>query len=115
MLVYRYELDGIGPYRTENKKVQDLSDEICSAHCSWKHPERWPTIGKDTNYAGCGLGYYCACPSRSSLATWFNRYNRRLKAAGFKIHVYEVKDYIMGNSGKQLAFRRDTARLIQIL
>lgn len=112
MIVYRYEFRGVGPYRTaeKDKTIQALRDEISGAHCCITHPD----IERDTNWK-FNFEYVCGCPSRSSLANWFNRYNKRLKAAGFRIHVYETEDYIEGTSGKQLAFRKDTAKLVQVL
>jgi hypothetical protein len=49
--------------------------------------------------------FYCGCDSIKGLKSWFKGFNPMLLRNGFNLVEYEVRNYIEGQSGKQVVFK----------
>lgn len=129
MFIYRLQkekdngdLFGIGPYRkahliTDCIEEQMILSSMLSDHNDWEHPcrrEDLPTFHPyDDDIEESDL--FCGCPSIESLTDWFEGYVSDLLRMGFDIVKYEVSDYIMGLSGKQVFITEDWAQGSEII
>lgn len=101
---------GFGPYRSDGPF--SLSSDMSDDH-SYGSNER-PEIFGDT-LSGLDRdrmmdnNFYCACPTISSLKTWFDGWMEDLKEEGYVVVEYTVNDsdIVPTKSGKQVAFFAD--------
>ena len=106
--VYRLEYaDGKGPYIDidglgVSKSALEMLEELSDAHSNDMafHPPIYLDIDSNVD-----KGMLCACPTEKALKRWFGVYFEPLLKIGFRVAVYETRDYIMGNSRRQLMFR----------
>ena len=121
MIAYRLEHKEYkcGIYRLHdairsNTNILELSIMIGSAHGDYSHPAAWEDImGWDFDKH---KDYICACPSMAELKEWFTGYLNDIIKLGFVINVYDVHyDYMIGHSGKQIAFNKNTAELVKTI
>ena len=114
--VYRYEIDlGIylgkinpGPYTaycnletnvgTNRVLLYNISNLLCKKHLQETHP----CIRSEVNMHS---DFYCGCDSIKGLKSWFKGFNPMLLRNGFNLVEYEVRNYIEGQSGKQVVFK----------
>lgn len=120
--VYRYELDEVvnsfggeienpGPYTAQRGGTGIFGDkegmyiELYESMCRKHNRSSHPTKGEDN--IGFDEDIFCACPSLEQLKNWFKGYNRKLIDIGFNLVEYRVKTFVMGDSGKQVGFKRE--------
>lgn len=99
--IYRYEKDGLGPYRSfkDSYKLQN-------AHRNRKDRlnlfDDFPTNDERIlQYRK----YKCACPTEKLLKNWFRGFNSRLRKDGVDMYEIKVKEMVTGKSGYQVFFR----------
>jgi hypothetical protein len=95
-LFYRVERDGVGPYRgydgTETKLEEMLCDHGLDYRCN--HPTPWeePQIGSRMDDAD----YRCGFHSMEQMMEWFDGWGDALAEYGFRVHVYDIPEFIRG-------------------
>ena len=122
--VYRYEINEVingyggqtienpGPYRArcggddvfgdeKKEKYFELYNDMCNKHGGNSHPTR------SEDKLGYDDDVFCACATLEDLKKWFKGYNKKLIAVGFNLVEYRVKTFKMGESGKQVGFKRE--------
>lgn len=126
MRVWRVEhRDGYGPYRfrPNNKKADSLSLRLGNAH-GWDYD---PETGEDRHpgphgdglsniiVSRDGMDYLFGCPSRETLAEWFEGFGEDLHDAGYTVTVWDVVEAHVGTSGRQVMYDGDAAVLVDLL
>jgi hypothetical protein len=122
MNVYRLEHpdSGLGPYHhTFTDERRDRLNEIIDEYeCFFEEnaPSIFNDILQDGDIPDDGYSAYwpnaigpndeilTGCPTLQKLEDWFGGHFEMLLEMGFKVYELQVTDYIMGTSGKQLAF-----------
>jgi hypothetical protein len=118
--VYRYENDlGIGPYRAGSWGAGGEHGKMWDSHAGLHHPawssevdwiegeDEYGTYrGSILEFEECPRRYLAACDSREALDAWFDGWQDKLEANGFKVVEYTVPDenVVDGGSGLQCAF-----------
>lgn len=111
--IFRLEKDGEGPYAGGFKSRLDMARE---------HSE-YDEYGYKIRPAATDFGYdfysfpahlKFACDSLEKLLWWFDGWMNRIMSEGFSINEYEIdkRFVIKGNSGKQVVFNKEHAKLI---
>lgn len=105
--VYRIERNGLGPYRAdETNNLYNILGP--NPHADLAHPSKgddlWGTQAgarweREENFI-----LQCACPCPHSLARWFRGCILPLYRFGFAVYEIQVKEYYMGESGRQCFF-----------
>jgi hypothetical protein len=99
--VYRVQnTESIGPY-IGNGAFGDWYWKMLDHHCDHNHPNR-----REDGFLDLGFTtkHVFGFDSIDKLKWWFDEYLIHLIYAGFIIAKYEVDDYILGDSGKQVIF-----------
>lgn len=100
--VYRvqHNAENIGPYTGGHSADEEWWEKMTTYHADFHHPN----LREDDLTIYCNSEYVCAFDSLDKLKSWFDGYLFNLIDAGFIIAEYEVDDYIIGISGKQVVF-----------
>lgn len=110
MVVYRVEMpDGLGPYWSED--CEKFRYRMGSKH---NRSDTHPTPDKDFSGENYKSGFVFGFDSMQKLFQWFGGFIRTILNNGGKIVKYTIDDnhVIMGHSGRQLVFDRDSAQLV---
>lgn len=106
--VYRYENDkGEGPYRFSYTGDRHPLISMCDSHTDADHPVwlTWWGDG-DFSYEEIEPEHLAACDSREALDAWFDGWQDKLEANGFRVVEYTVpaENVVDSRSGLQVAF-----------
>ncbi len=103
MLVYRIEAAcGKGPYGGRCNVNFSKHNTVENHPCYW--------CDGLTEWAIQNNGF-TACGSIELLFSWFKDYIKQLIDCNAYITIYDTDHYMFGESGKQLVFRRESAKL----
>lgn len=117
--VYRYELNGAGPYTSgcgqKTREQIELAFILGYSHMDRKHPSINVDLRNHINE--CGDNLVCACPSKRKLQVWFKGFHSRIKKAGYKLKKYVMpREYVyVGESKQQVAFDPDKALAVEVV
>lgn len=98
--VYRYEKNGVGPYRHDN-------DNIFEMRMAHSKGEERPGLFEDLPIKFYKKGVLCAFSHLTHLKTWFDGWIEEIEKRGFKLYKIEVKATLPSKSGKQVFFHPD--------
>lgn len=94
--IYRYEKDGIGPYRHPDGTMRDLAINHAG--------EDWPGLFDDVPLRFYKKDLLSGFSHMSHLNQWFIGWHNRLKEEGFEVHEIIVSAVTPSISGKQTFF-----------
>jgi hypothetical protein len=83
--------------------------------CRHARTNKHPAFGMDFEPFFSRPEYYAGCPSLKSLREWFRGYLSAMHRAGYVIKVFESNEVLHGVSGKQVAFVRQSAKLVKVI
>jgi hypothetical protein len=108
--IFRVERkDGLGPFHANFYQKLWFYDEPLSKE--WRQSQlKFP--GFKTDFTGVTNDYISGVEMRSQLDTWFKPFFAYLKQEGYVIAEYQCDDFILGNSGTQIAFNKSKAKLV---
>ncbi len=104
------------PTLVQYKKVREFRDYLNGKLCM----ESFPSATTDFGF-GFGADHLCACPSIDVLHMWFDTDQESVKqmvdAAGFKVIRIRIdaSKVMKGRTGKQIAFKREDIKKVDIL
>jgi hypothetical protein len=105
VIVYRLERNGLGPYKWENYRQDEIEgyyQKIHLNHADSQHPSPYEDdlleVRSDKSYL---FGFDCL----ANLHDWFGDWVNKLAEIGFEIKEYYTEEYKYGNSLRQLIFK----------
>lgn len=113
MLVYRVEHseDGSGPFNSNTNGIK-----LVGEYWGWRHryiDDGHPSLWEDYRKLPIEMSeWFCGCPSENMVWWWFGPIMKLLHEHKFVLRIYRATNFEVGDSSKQVIFKRETATLI---